>query len=162
MPEPAAKTSVATYRLVSADSPVNQPPDLFSKRVPPGLLDRAPRVERFDEGDAWLIEGVSDPINFGMNACAGLPPEEMMGWAKFEDIRRGGWDPLARLLEMDRDGVDAEVLYPTPRLANAIIANPDREYHVAMIRAYNDWLADYCKTARDRRYGIPLARMRRA
>ncbi len=156
MPEPAAKTSVDTYRLVSADSHVNEPPDLFSKRVPPGLLDRAPRVERFDEGDAWLIEGVSDPINFGMNACAGLPPEEMKGWAKFEDIRRGGWDPLARLLEMDRDGVDAEVLYPTPRLANAIIANPDREYHVAMIRAYNDWLSEYVERAPARFAGLAI------
>ena len=46
---------------------------------------------------------------------------------RFEDIRRGGYDPAARLEEMDRDGVDAEVLYPTPRLSHAIVANPDVE-----------------------------------
>ena len=92
------------------------------------------RIERFDEGDAWVIEGVNDPINFGMNACAGLAPEEMKGWGRFEDIRHGGYDPAARLDEMDADGVDAEVLYPTPRLSQAIFANPDVDYHLAMVR----------------------------
>ena len=71
------------------------------------------------------------PINFGMNACAGLAPEEMKGWARFEDIRRGGYDPAARLEEMDADGVDAEVLYPTPRLSQASSPTPTSSYHVA-------------------------------
>ena len=72
--------------------------------------------------------GRAIPINFGMNACAGLAPEDMKGWVRFEDIRAGGYDPAARLEEMDRDGVDAEVLYPTPRLSAAIIANADTEF----------------------------------
>ena len=79
-----------SYRLISADSHVNEPPDLWTARVPAALRDRAPRMERFDEGDAWVIEGVTDPINFGWNACAGLEPEEMKGWMRFDDIRHGG------------------------------------------------------------------------
>ena len=63
-------------RLISADSHVNEPPDLWVERVPAALRDRAPRMEHFAEGDAWVIEGVADPINFGMNACAGLEPEQ--------------------------------------------------------------------------------------
>jgi predicted TIM-barrel fold metal-dependent hydrolase len=132
-----------TYRLISADTHVNEPPDLWTSRVPAALRDRAPRIESFDGGDAWVIEGVGDPITFGMNACAGLPPEKMRGWMRFDEIRRGGWDPKARIDEMTRDGVDAEVLYPTPRLFNAIVSNRDPEYHVAMVRAYNDWLSEY-------------------
>ena len=100
----------AAYQLISADSHVNEPPDLWLDRVPAALRDRAPRIEHFDEGDAWVIEGVRDPINFGMNACAGLAPEDMKGWVRFEDIRAGGYEPGARLVELDRDGVDAEVL----------------------------------------------------
>ena len=111
------------YRLISADSHVNEPPDLWTSRVPAEYRDRAPRVERFEQGDAWVLEGVTDPITFGMNACAGMAPEEMRGWMRFEDIRHGGYDPAARLEELDRDGVDAEVLYPTPRLSHAIVAN---------------------------------------
>ncbi|MFA5885727.1 MAG: amidohydrolase family protein [Acidimicrobiia bacterium] len=138
------------YRLISADSHVTEPPDLWLERVPAGLRDRAPRMERFAEGDAWVLDGVADPINFGMNACAGLAPSEMKGWARFEDLRRGGHDPAARLDEMDQDGVDAEVLYPTPRVAQAIVANPDADLHLACVRAYNDWLSDFVAYAPDR------------
>ena len=42
------------YQLISADSHVNEPPDLWLDRVPAALRDRAPRIERFDEGDAWV------------------------------------------------------------------------------------------------------------
>ncbi len=145
-----------TYQLISADSHVNEPPDLWTSRVPAKLRDRAPRIERFEQGDAWVLEGVADPINFGMNACAGMAPEEMSGWVYFEDIRRGGYDPAARMQEMDRDGVDAEVLYPTPRLAQAIVASPDPEYHLAMVRAYNDWLSEYTAHAPERFAGVML------
>ena len=55
------------YRLVSADSHVNEPPDLWQQRVPAKFKDRAPRVERLPEGDAWILEGVADPVNFGWN-----------------------------------------------------------------------------------------------
>ena len=47
----------AAYQLISADSHVNEPPDLWLDRVPAALRDRAPRIEHFDEGDAWVIEG---------------------------------------------------------------------------------------------------------
>ena len=103
-----------------------------------------------------MLEGVADPINFGMNACAGLEPEAMRGWVRFEDIRPGGYDPAARLAELDRDGVDAEVLYPTPRLNAAIVANPDAEYHEAMVRAYNDWLSEYVEYAPERFGGLAV------
>jgi len=145
------------YRLISSDSHVTEPPDLWTSRVPTKLRDRAPRIESFPDGDAWVLEGVDDPVNFGWNACAGLEPEEIKGgWMRFEEMRRGGYDPVARLGEMDRDGVDAEVLYPTPRLSNAIIANRDVEYHLAMVRAYNDWLSEYVAHAPERFGGLAI------
>jgi predicted TIM-barrel fold metal-dependent hydrolase len=144
------------YRLISADSHVNEPPTLWHDRVPARLRDRAPRIERFDEGDAWVIEGVADPITFGMNACAGLDPAEMRGWARFEDLRPGGHDPMARLEEQERDGVDAEILYPTPRLSQGIIANHDEDLHLACVRAYNDWLSEYVGAAPERFGGLAL------
>ena len=131
------------YRLISGDSHVNEPPDLWTTRVAKEFVDRAPRIESFELGDAWVLEGVADPINFGMNACAGLAPEEMTGWKRFDEIRRGGHDPAARLEEMDEDGVDAEVVYPTPRLSQAVFAYHDADFHHALVSAYNDWLSDY-------------------
>jgi predicted TIM-barrel fold metal-dependent hydrolase len=144
------------YRLISADSHVNEPGDLWTSRVPGEFTERAPRIESFERGDAWVLEGVADPINFGMNACAGLPPEQMTGWKRFSEIRRGGYDPAARLEEMDQDGVDAEVLYPTPRLSQAVFAYTDADFHHALVRAYNDWLADYVSYAPARFAGLAL------
>jgi predicted TIM-barrel fold metal-dependent hydrolase len=144
------------YRLISADSHVNEPGDLWTTRVPENLRERAPRIERFSEGDAWVIEGVRDPINFGLNACAGLAPADMHAWSRFEDMRAGGYDPAARIAEMDTDGVDAEVLYPTPRLAQGIAANRDVDLHLACVRAYNDWLSEYVAHAPDRFGGLLL------
>ena len=144
------------YRLISADSHVNEPPDLWTSRVPARFVDRAPRIDSFEQGDAWVLEGVDDPINFGMNACAGLPPEEMTGWKRFDEIRRGGYDPAARLAEMDEDGVDAEVLYPTPRLSQAVFAYTDVDFHVALVQAYNDWLSEYVAHEPSRFAGLAL------
>lgn len=152
MPSPA----VRDYRLIDADTHVNEPGDLWTSRVPSKFRDRAPRIERFEQGDAWVLEGVADPINFGLNATAGMDPEQMQGWVRFEDIRAGGYDPKVRLEEMDKDRVDAAVLYPTPRLSHAVIANEDPEFHLACVQAYNDWLAEYCSQDPDRLGAIML------
>jgi predicted TIM-barrel fold metal-dependent hydrolase len=148
--------NVREYRLINSDGHVTEPGDLWTTRMSSKFKDRAPRMQRFPEGDAWIIEGVKDPVNFGWNNCAGLPPEEMKGWMKWEDIRPGGYDPKARLEEMDRDHVDAEVLYPTPRLSQAIFANQDEAFHLELVRAYNDWLSEFVATAPDRFCGAAM------
>jgi predicted TIM-barrel fold metal-dependent hydrolase len=146
------------YRLISGDSHINEPPDLWQSRVPAQYRARAPRLEHLPEGDAWILEGAVDPINFGRNAFGGLPPRPNSSWCRFDEIRRGGYDPAARLAEQDADNVDAEVMYPTPRLSQALFWDrEDPEFHLAMIRAYNDWLSEYCAHAPDRLVGIALA-----
>jgi predicted TIM-barrel fold metal-dependent hydrolase len=139
----SANPSGRSYQLIDADTHVNEPPDLWTSRVAAEYRDRAPRIERFDEGDAWVLEGVDDPINFGFNATAGMAPEDTKAWVPFEDIRAGGWDPAARLREMDMDLIDAAVLYPTPRLSHAVIATQDPAFHLARVSAYNDWICEY-------------------
>jgi predicted TIM-barrel fold metal-dependent hydrolase len=144
------------YRLIDADAHINEPPDLWVARVPSEYRDRAPRMEHLDRGDAWVMEGAPDPINFGLNAAAGLAAEDRRPWVRFEDIRPGGYDPKARLQEMDTDLVDACVLYPTPRLSHLVIATRDPGLHLALVRAYNDWLAEYCGHEPGRLGGIAL------
>lgn len=146
------------YRLINADGHFVEPGDLFTTRVDKKFRDRAPRIEYVADkgGDGWILDGVAEPISFGMNACAGLPPEKQGAWCKFEEIRRGGYDPQARLDEMDADGVDAEVLYPTPRLSLAMFAQKDVELHLAMVRAWNDWMAEFVAYAPDRFAGLPV------
>ena len=151
----AGKTDLK-YQLISADSHINEPPDLWTSRLSKRFQDRAPRMEHFDDGDGWILEGVSGPVNFGFNASAGMGPQMMKGWINWSDVRPGGYDPKERLKEQDLDGVDAEVLYPTPRISGSIFANPDREFHLELVRAYNDWLAEYCHQDPRRLLGLAL------
>jgi uncharacterized protein len=139
----ADTTETSRHRLIDADTHVNEPPNLWLDRVPARFREQVPRIQRFEEGDAWVMEGVKDPINFGLNAGATLRREERRPWVRFEDIPRGGYDPVVRLQEMDADLVDAAVLYPTPRLSHLVIATPEPDRHLVMVQAYNDWLAEY-------------------
>lgn len=139
-----------TYRLISADSHINEPPDLWTARMPARWGDRIPRIEHFEQGDAWILEGAPEPINFGRNCCAGKAAHASSPWCRWEEAPEGARDPLARLKEQDLDGVDAEILYPTPRIYRSVVANKDAAFHNDMIRAYNDWLTDYCRPAPDR------------
>lgn len=131
------------YHLISADSHVNEPADLWVSRVAAKFRDRVPRVERFEQGDAWVIEGLDGPMPIGLNACAGQDPRLRQNWVRFDEIRTGGWDPAARVQEIEVAGVDAEVLYPTPRLSHAIFATTEPDFHLAQVQAYNDWLHEY-------------------
>jgi predicted TIM-barrel fold metal-dependent hydrolase len=144
-------------QLISADSHINEPPDLWTSRLPAQYSDRAPRMQRFEQGDAWVMEGASDPINFGANSNAGLSPDERPHWITWESVRPGGYDPAARLQEQDQDGVDLELMYPTPRVSRQLFWHTDdKAFHLACIRAYNDWLAEFCSYDTDRLGGIAL------
>ena len=64
--------------------------------------------------------------------------------------RPGGYDPRARLIDMDADGIDIAVLYPTSMLTWV----EDAGLFGAACRAYNNWLRDYCSVAPSRLYGV--------
>ena len=146
-----------TYQLISGDSHINEPPDLWTSRVRPKFKHRAPRMERLEKGDAWIMEGSSGPINFGNNANGGLPAAQRSAWMRWDEIRKGGFVPAVRLEEQAQDGVEAEVLFPTPRVSHNVLANNgDAEFHLDCIRAYNDWLAEYAGYAPDRLAGIAM------
>jgi predicted TIM-barrel fold metal-dependent hydrolase len=87
----------------------------------------------------------------------GLPPEQRPAWITWDQVRPGGYEPKARLREQDQDRVDAEILYPTPRLSNQNFFNTqDPEFHLACIRAYNDWLSEFCSEDPERLIGVAM------
>ena len=66
--------------------------------------------------------------------------------------RPGGYDPNARLVDMDDEGIDVAVLYPTAMLTWV----EEADVFGAACRAYNNWLRDYCAAAPTRLYGVAL------
>lgn len=144
------------YKLVSADGHIIEPPNLWLDRLPGKFKDRAPHQVSLEQGDAWILEGALDPISFGAVTSGGRPPEEVSPWRRWEEVRPAGFDPAARLRDQDTDGVDAEVLYPSPRPSSALFNNPDPEFHVAQIQAYNDWLSEFCSHDPERLIGAAM------
>ena len=131
---------MGTFGIISADSHVYEPPDLWARYLEPAFRSRAPRIIQEGDAEKIVFDGM-EPMTFGLNAAAGMKSEEMKRGARHADGPRGGWDPHARVKDMDLDGVDAELLYPS---LFGIYRIPDPEYKFACFRAYNDWLADLC------------------
>ena len=77
---------------------------------------------------------------------------------RFEDLHRGGWDPASRIADQDRDGVAAEVIYPT--VGMAVCNHRDADYKQACMDAYNRWLAGYCAPSPHRLLGVGQTPMR--
>ncbi len=141
--------NMSSFHLISSDSHVTIPDDAWQEYLDPRFRDRAPRIERTDEGDFRIFEGQRTPINT-LNNLAGKRPEQFtLNVRKLEDQRRGAWDPMERLKDMNLDGVDAEVLYVGGPLLTA-----DTELRLNSVRGYNRWLADYCSQAPDRLLGM--------
>jgi predicted TIM-barrel fold metal-dependent hydrolase len=147
-------------RLISADSHVNEPGDLWVERVDKPFRDRAPRVVENPPGQKpgayFVLEGIP-PIHLAQGTGAGKKPEELPGFyqsSTYADRRAGGWDPAARLKDMDLDGVDADVIYTT--LGFRQFWFTDGALQRACFRVYNDWLADYCAYAPRRLAGLAL------
>jgi hypothetical protein len=55
----------------------------------------------------------SAAVRWGWRSRAGRKFEQYkQAGETYESIRKGAWDPVERLKDMDLDGVDAEVIYP--------------------------------------------------
>jgi predicted TIM-barrel fold metal-dependent hydrolase len=63
-------------------------------------------------------------------------------------------DPHVQLVDMDADGIDVQVIYPTMCLQ--IGAVKETALAVDIARAYNDWLADFCAVDPRRLKGVAL------
>jgi predicted TIM-barrel fold metal-dependent hydrolase len=148
---------LSTDFLISADSHVIEPPDLWTSRLPEKFRDRAPRHVHMEQGDAWSFPG-TPPFPFGLNQCGGLPPEQYSPWITWEQVRPEAHNIAARSAGQGGSGVSAEVMYPSPRIAIAMHAcDTDPEYHLALVRAYNDWMSEYCSADPARFVGLALA-----
>jgi predicted TIM-barrel fold metal-dependent hydrolase len=141
--------------LVSADSHVVEPPDLWTARMSKRWGDRIPRVEGGPDGARFVCEDVP-PFGIGAFSAADVDGEEMPARfaAGYERVRPGAWDPAQRIRDQERDGVVAEVIYPS--LALQLFRIRDAELQRESFRAYNDWLSEYCAALPGRVAGAGL------
>ena len=143
--------------LVSSDSHILEPADLWSRRTDARFRHRAPRVVRVAGNDEWHADGVRFQSIRGTGYQAGLrftQPEELSFDGQFEAIRPGALDPDAHVQDMDLDGVAGAVLYPTAGMQ--IYKVEDSDLLSASVRAYNDHVAEFCGRHPGRLKGIAI------
>jgi predicted TIM-barrel fold metal-dependent hydrolase len=143
--------------ILSSDSHVFEPPDLWTTRIDKAFRDRAPRMQRIDGADQLVVEEHQVVSGIGLISNAGArfdAPETISSLGRFEDVHPGGYDPDQHLRDMRLDGVAGEVLYPSQGLFYFKVADPG--LMSAIFRTYNDWLADFCRADPERLKGIAM------
>ena len=144
--------------LISADSHVVEPADMWLSRIAPAFRDRAP-VARTDTAGTvhWFVDGDVPLGSVGAPSQAGVRferPEDVTFEATWEEVRPGCHDPLARLDDMARDGVVGEVVYPT--LGARLYGLVSAPLLTACCKAQNDWMVDFCNTRPDLYKGVAM------
>jgi predicted TIM-barrel fold metal-dependent hydrolase len=154
LPEPERRPR--RYTIISVDDHVVEPADAFEGRVPKTLAERAPRIERGDDGsEAWVYDGNVMP-QIGFSAVVGRPTSEYTNEpTRYDEMRRGAWDVHARVKDMDLDGVYASLNFPSflPGFGGGRIQTVTRDLELALatVRAWNSWhLEAWCGAYPDR------------
>jgi predicted TIM-barrel fold metal-dependent hydrolase len=129
--------------VISVDDHLVEPAHLFEGRMPAALADRAPYVKTTSRNhEIWVFDGKAYP-QVGLNAVVGRDRDESpMEPVRFDQMRRGCWDPEARVADMDEAGVWASLNFPsqiTGFCGAVYSACSDPAVGLACVRAWNDW-----------------------
>src|SRR5215471_10701869 len=158
-----------TYNAIDADGHVLEPRNFWRDYIDPQYRDRAPDLIVDDKGkERFLVEGrlLGPPAGLGLIGAIGVRECIDGKWRHATNVpvnmeytqgRKGGFDPHARIPDMDLDGIDAAFLYPSLGLFAGAIEDPPLA--AAVCRAYNRWLADYCRPYPDRLFGVAMLPM---
>lgn len=145
-------------KIISVDDHVIEHPRVWQDRLPEALRTEGPQIIETAEGHhVWQYEGQLYP-QIGLNAVAGKPPAEYgMEPVRYDQMIPGCYDPVERIRDMDIDGVEAALAFPSfPGFGGGVFQRAkDKELALACVRAWNDFQVDeWCATAPDRL--IPL------
>ena len=129
--------------VIDADGHVSEPAEMWEQYLPSGYEIYAPRRVRDQAGNP-------------RNEVAGhlLPHIPQAPEWLAPGRPTGGFDPKARLVDMDAEGIERSILFPTTGLFFGGVEDPEIE--AVLCRAYNDWLADYRATDPERLVGVAM------
>jgi predicted TIM-barrel fold metal-dependent hydrolase len=150
---------------VDADGHVLEDAGLWDRYIEARYRDRALRLKRDENGLEYLeIAGrPSKRTRRGYPATLGrMGQKDLEAFTPHPDktyaanMPYGACDPSERLRLLDAEGLDAAVLYPTLGILWEAELD-DVELSQAYCRAYNRWIADFCRGSAGRL--IPIAHL---
>jgi predicted TIM-barrel fold metal-dependent hydrolase len=141
------------FKVLDTDAHQMEPPTIWADYIDDAFKDRAPAMGDMGGGRKGIMVE-AEPIT-KQDGSYPMHSKEFLDAAaramqRFERSRKQGFSPASRVEDMDEQGVDAQVIYPT--VGGQLLGKPfkDTELLAACCRAYNDWSLEYCKTAPER------------
>ena len=138
--------------VFSCDAHITEPSDLWTARMPEHLSHFAITLTTennrriYKVGDRVIMRFLPD---FPAHKTGKTDDEFYAQSSSVVDTKRRGFRDLSlRAADMDRDGVDAELCFPTVGLLVARIG--DREGERVAAQIWNDWAWEYTEPLRDR------------
>lgn len=127
------------YELISSDSHVTEPHHIWREYTDSDLIrDLRGDLSAADEALAARLFDVEEDPDAG----------------RFAEVYVGGHDPHQRVKDLEIDGVDAEILFPTTGMGFYTIE--DARLRWALFRGYNNWLSEFCRTYPEHFKGIGM------
>lgn len=155
---------MAYQKIVDADGHILEPMDLWDNYLEPAYRDRGIKWQVDDRGmEFFSVDGL--PVLRGATAAlggiGGYPRTDGDRGHLFTLTSRyldgappGSMDPHQRIKVLDDEQIDVALLYPTVGLLwEERVADP--ALAMALCRAYNNWLIDFCQPYPDRL--VPVA-----
>ena len=156
-------------RIISADSHIYEPPDLWQSGAPARMKARLPHVRRVDGNDQWwwnddFILDVAGPLIQSAERNAVYDDKQfgklgIEDWnaklgGTWDDVMTGAYIPQDFIKDHDLDGVYASVVYPSIGLL--LFGWPNSPELRQVFKSYNDWLADFCSHDPNRIIGVGM------
>jgi predicted TIM-barrel fold metal-dependent hydrolase len=142
-------------RYIDSDGHILEPPTAMLEFAPTEFRDRIWHIEVGDDGVEYSVWNGMRMPSTGLAGTAGFSDEDVdkvrRGEWNYSQTRPSGWTASLRLHDMDTDGIDVSVLYPTTMLG--LQSMHDVEFGRIQARAYNDWCSEHLKQGDGRLYG---------
>ena len=132
-------------KVISADSHIQEPTELYERWIPEPLRKYGPQIEVREDGSRYRVMHGRRPRRLDIAEARETEDDQNR---EFRADPTGGRDVARRLEDQARDGIVAEVLYPNSGLA--LFNSPIPEYQLAVAHSYNDWLSDLFIAHRNR------------
>src|ERR1700722_4281887 len=142
-------------RYVDSDGHILEPPSGMAEFAPAEYRDRIWHIEVDKSGKESIVYNGSRSPALGGSGTAGFTQEQkkpvFSGGIPYSQVRPAGGRADLRLKDMDSEGIDLSVLYPTGLLP--LQGERDAEFGRVQARAYNDWCSEHLKAGNGRLFG---------
>jgi predicted TIM-barrel fold metal-dependent hydrolase len=136
-------------KIADADAHHIEPDDLWERYLEPRFRAEAPRLARRPDGrEGWMVEGdtlVRESGAYKTSTGAKAKRVRDIMAQNFKRLIEAAYGAEARLMDMDDQGVDVQIIFPSR--GGQVVGRDFRDLALldACCRAYNDWSADYCR-----------------